>query len=776
MDELKNVFDKIEKAELILNELENKREFEGKEDHADINLSPEERMAIDNARQTLASIKDKLTRELAEKSLELDKCQEDLALLQTRLKVGEITEETYSAKSRHLIEKIKSLEKKVLDIQNVINAKFSDNATPPVEQDNLKTPTITLPNSDAPSSPEEHITSERMESENAGKKAGEEEDDDKTLLQTTTDVTATPEQLPVEEGTGDTQSGIPEKFIPELIKTGVSNGHKRSFHLHPLKSEKAIPVGAPKDRAIKNRILWISVTGVLIGLFLIMGILLLVPRTGSNTGNLAPDFVMQLSNDKVLSLSAFKGKNVILVFWDRDFWDNQFFSVNGVIRKLYTPEKLNQLYQKSSRDELAIVAIASGTSNSEIDKLIKDYNVAFPVIVDSFGKLRSVYQINEEPTFVFIDKGGVIRARVEGPIINLSDIEQVLYAMSQNSSIKASKPPIFNVIIQSVTEKSAVINWTTSEPTTTQVDIDGKVIQTTITSSPVTLHSLTLRDLEPATPYHIRILYNINNVNVSEHSFAALSDTIVSRRYSVETSKTDTSYPEISNISTGFITDSSISVTWKTDEPATGEVDYGLNTKYSDSVSQGNNLSIWHTVKLEGLKSDTTYYLRIRSKDMSGKETVQEIEPRKTSSQIETAPKIGKRAPDFSLYSLDGTPYTINQFRGKRILLNFWLEGCPACEKEMPLIQAAFDKYNRDQLVILAVNVRGDPDKVNYFVRSQKLTFPVILDSQGNADDLYRPPYFPTTFFIDSKGIIRQIITERFESISEIDDILSQIE
>jgi peroxiredoxin len=109
-------------------------------------------------------------------------------------------------------------------------------------------------------------------------------------------------------------------------------------------------------------------------------------------------------------------------------------------------------------------------------------------------------------------------------------------------------------------------------------------------------------------------------------------------------------------------------------------------------------------------------------------------------------------------------------------MLNFWLEGCRPCELEMPIIQTAYDKYGRDQLAILAVSVRGDPEKVKYFVANQSLTFPVLMDNDGEADGLYKGPAFPTTFFIDSTGIIREIRTERFQTLSEIDDALSKLD
>jgi len=622
-----------------------------------------------------------MIREITAKKTELDACQKELAMLQTRLKVGEINLDTYQAKSKGLAEKIEVLEKKVLELQNLVNARPA----------------------------------------------------------------------------GDTP---------------IQESARQIEDKEPLMGKREAGL---KDWIRKNRVLSIVIAVAIIGLLIWGAFALFLPGSGSNVGKIAPDFVMQLGDDKTSSLSSFRGKNVILVFWDRDFWDRQFFQVNGVVRKLYLPDKLNEIYSKYSRDELEVIAVASGTSNDEVDKLISDYGVSFPVTVDSYGKLRTEYNISYEPTYIFIDKSGVIRARVEGPIINLSDLEQILYSVGKNGEIKQVRPPISDVLIQSVNEKSALVNWGTEKPTTTQVDIDGKNIETVITPAPQTLHSLTLRDLSPNTSYRIRIIYNIDNINVSEHSYSALMNTVLSSRYIVTTSSKDSSYPEISGISAGFITDSSVTVTWKTDEPTTGEVNYGIDNAYTGTASQGDKMTIWHTVTVAGLKPETQYHLKLRSKDAGARETSYEMDPVKTQGLIETAPKVGKRAPNFTLETIDGNRYSLNQFHGEKVLLNFWLESCSACEAEMPLLQTVYNKYNRDQLILLAVNVRGEPDKVKLYVGAEKLTFPILIDREGTVDNLYKPPFFPTTFFIDSNGIIREIRTERFQTVSEIDDILEDM-
>ncbi|MGA9047882.1 MAG: redoxin domain-containing protein [Dehalococcoidia bacterium] len=784
MEDINNVFEKIKKAEAILNELDRKRGESAAENNPLAKLDKEYLNSIANARHTLTSIKEKLSKQLSIRILELDKCQEELATLDARLKVGEITEEEHQAKGKHLIEKIKILEQKVTDTQSLIAAKFAENIAPVIQSG--KALIVAGPLRDVTPPQKTAVPEEAQKDllpvvESQDEEKATETGKSEEIAPEITEIRAMEPEQNVPEIMNKEEKNEAEKGPAPLggdsIKAKSTEGHKPSLHLHRLKADKIprVPMSA-FDSLKKNRTLTTILAAIVLGFLAWGAIALFMPRSGYNVGNIAPDFVMQLSDNKTSALSSYRGKDVIVVFWDRDFWDSQFFYVNGVQRKLYTPDTLNALYTKYQGTDLAIVAIASGTNNHEVDSMIQDYGINFPVIVDSFGKLQASYNVSYEPTFFFLDKSGIIRSRVEGPLVNTSDFEQILYSISKGSPVKQIKPPVTDVLIQSVTEKSAVVNWSTDTPTTTQLDIDGKNILSVITPAPQTIHSLTLKDLSPSTSYRVRILYNVDNINVSEHSFTALADTIVSKRYLVTTSNIATSPPEISNVSTGFITDSSATVTWKTDEPATGLVDYGKDTSYSDTETQIESLSIWHTVKIDGLQPNTLYYLQLESKASNGELSTLVIDPIMTQSTVDVASTVGKRAPDFALYSIDGTRYSLSQFLGHPVLLNFWLEGCPACESEMPFIQAAYDKYSRDQLTILTVNVHGDPDKVEYFLAQGKYTFPVLMDAEGNVDDIYKAPYFPTTYLIDSKGIIQQIVTERFQSIGEIDDALKKLE
>lgn len=120
-------------------------------------------------------------------------------------------------------------------------------------------------------------------------------------------------------------------------------------------------------------------------------------------------------------------------------------------------------------------------------------------------------------------------------------------------------------------------------------------------------------------------------------------------------------------------------------------------------------------------------------------------------------PKVGYRAPSFTLKSFDGTSYSMPPLDGRPIVLNFWASWCDPCKTEAPELTALYGKY-KDQLEIYAVNVTLDDDKqeAKAFAEKYGFQFPVLLDddSSNMVAPLYQIQPIPTTFFINRKGII----------------------
>jgi peroxiredoxin len=118
---------------------------------------------------------------------------------------------------------------------------------------------------------------------------------------------------------------------------------------------------------------------------------------------------------------------------------------------------------------------------------------------------------------------------------------------------------------------------------------------------------------------------------------------------------------------------------------------------------------------------------------------------------------IGAKAPDFELKTLTGEKIKLSNLKGKKVMLNFWATWCPPCKAEMPAMEQ-FSKQMDKDIVILAVNIDPQLD-VQGFVDENKITFPIPLDTDDKVNETYQVLSIPTTYFIDSKGIIQNKYT-----------------
>lgn len=117
-----------------------------------------------------------------------------------------------------------------------------------------------------------------------------------------------------------------------------------------------------------------------------------------------------------------------------------------------------------------------------------------------------------------------------------------------------------------------------------------------------------------------------------------------------------------------------------------------------------------------------------------------------------------KVAPDFELLTLSGEKVRLSDYRGKKVFLNFWASWCGPCEIEMPYMEN-FYKRNKglENVEILAVNMtksEASIGQVQEFADFYGLTFPVLLDSEGEVEKLYKVISYPSTYLINEDGVI----------------------
>jgi len=492
------------------------------------------------------------------------------------------------------------------------------------------------------------------------------------------------------------------------------------------------------------------------------------PEIGYEVGMQAPQFELQTLDRQTITSNDLLGNVSVIAFWRPAQWNQ-----TTDWEKIHLAEQLQKIQNTWAASEVSVLAIVLDSDKEAAQWLATEEEIAFPIAVDPSGNTFASFGIVYEPTQVFIDKEGIIRAIVPGLFQAQLEIDAVISNIQRKGKSETSRPVIADIEVALVTDKRAEISFITDKPAIAWListdNITNQGNRSNITATPpdsptAEIHSLELANLEAETTYYFRAYASSDTdgkypAQSREYTFTTLVDTIP---------------PAILNVEVADVTDSSLTITWSTDEPATTHAEYPVD-HWPNTITASNDTFVMdHSITLNGLKPDTIYFITLKSKDPAGHESVF-VSPT-IRTLLAVGNKVGMHAPDFTLPALDGTTATLSDHHGKIIMVNFWLTHCPSCQAETPYIQALYDKWPEDKLAILAINFREDHKTVRDFMNSNGLTFPVLLDLEGQVDAQYNPEAFPTTYFIDTKGIIRQIELGRFRSLEEIEEILLSIQ
>ncbi len=126
-------------------------------------------------------------------------------------------------------------------------------------------------------------------------------------------------------------------------------------------------------------------------------------------------------------------------------------------------------------------------------------------------------------------------------------------------------------------------------------------------------------------------------------------------------------------------------------------------------------------------------------------------------------PTVGKPAPGFSATTTDGKLIRLSDLKGKAVWLTFGASWCQPCRAENPDIQAAYERYKDQGLVVVQVYITEDAKTVIDYASRVGLTYTKIPDQNERIAAEYRILGIPSHFFIDRTGILRQLRIGTFD-------------
>lgn len=129
------------------------------------------------------------------------------------------------------------------------------------------------------------------------------------------------------------------------------------------------------------------------------------------------------------------------------------------------------------------------------------------------------------------------------------------------------------------------------------------------------------------------------------------------------------------------------------------------------------------------------------------------------------SPFVGKPAPAFTLDDMSGQKVSLDSYKGKAVLINFWATWCGPCKIETPWLVDLRNKYAGQGFEVLGISTEGedlkDSDKAGFarqkaaiekFVQQEHMPYPVLINGDSLSQEYGGLDAMPTSFYVDRKG------------------------
>ena len=152
------------------------------------------------------------------------------------------------------------------------------------------------------------------------------------------------------------------------------------------------------------------------------------------------------------------------------------------------------------------------------------------------------------------------------------------------------------------------------------------------------------------------------------------------------------------------------------------------------------------------------------------------IQPIQANDMLMDPMPAANPAPDFNLMGMDGETHTLEDLKGKFVLVNFSATWCNPCKVEMPLLEKLHQTLKSEKFTVLGLHVGPGPENIEEFKKLMPISFPIYVDMDLEVN--WGVPGLPTTFLMNPEGklIYRAVGKREFASDEMVNFLKSQIE
>jgi thiol-disulfide isomerase/thioredoxin len=138
---------------------------------------------------------------------------------------------------------------------------------------------------------------------------------------------------------------------------------------------------------------------------------------------------------------------------------------------------------------------------------------------------------------------------------------------------------------------------------------------------------------------------------------------------------------------------------------------------------------------------------------------------------------IGGEPIPFEVKDMAGKPLSLEKFKGKVVLLDFWATWCGPCRQEMPNVKRVYKKYNKEGFEIVGISLDNELGKVESYLKKNDVKWPQHFDGKGWSNGVaqkYKVSSIPATYLIDRKGKIRYKALRGAALDSAVDQLIKE--